>query len=54
MQKQIDYINSIEDQQEKQSAQSSMSAAIGETTLLEINYPEDSELIQASLQKVLG
>ena len=53
-QKQIDYINSIEDQQEKQSVQSSMSAAIGEATLLEINHPEDSEFIQASLQKVLG
>ncbi|MGL5069003.1 MAG: hypothetical protein ACRC6T_14505 [Sarcina sp.] len=53
MQKQIDYINSIEDPREKQSVQSSMSAAIGEATLLEINHPEDSEIIQTSLQKVL-
>ncbi|MGL4760858.1 MAG: hypothetical protein ACRCWG_05295 [Sarcina sp.] len=53
MQKQIDYINSIEDPQIKQSVQSSIGAAIGEATLLEINHPEDSEIIQTSLQKVL-
>lgn len=52
MQKQIDYINSIEDPKVKQSVQSSISAAIAESTGLMLRYPEDSEIISTSLEKV--
>ena len=52
-QRQIDYINSIKDPDVKQSVQSSLAAAIAEETSLELKYPEDSKIIQASLTKVL-
>ncbi|WP_297519289.1 hypothetical protein [uncultured Clostridium sp.] len=52
-QRQMDYINSIKDPNTKQSVQSSMAAAIAKETSLELKYPEDSKIIQASLTKVL-
>lgn len=52
-QKQIDYINSIEDPKEKQSVQTAFSAAVYKANELELKYPEDSEIISASLKKVL-
>lgn len=52
--KQKDYRESIEDPEIKQSLQTTHSAAIMEATRLEIAYPEDVELIQASLQQVLA
>lgn len=52
-QKQIDYINSIEDPKEKQSVQTAFSAAVYKANELELKYPEDSEIINVSLQKVL-
>ena len=53
MQKQINYINSIKDPKVKQSVQTSSSAAIAEATSLEMKYPEDSEIINECLAKVI-
>lgn len=53
MQKQIDHINSIEDPQVRASAQSSVGAAVSKETELELKYPQDAEIIRASLSKVL-
>lgn len=53
-QKQKDYIDSIDDPKVKQSVQTSQSAAIMESTRLIIEHPEDSEAINASLEKVLS
>lgn len=54
MQKQINYINSIEDPITKQSVQTSHSAAIAEATGLMSEYPEDAEIIKVSMKKVLN
>lgn len=51
---QKDYIESFEDPNIKQSLQTPHSAAIMEATRLEIAYPEDINLIQESLQRVLS
>lgn len=53
-QKQKDYIESIDDPKEKQSVQTSQSAAIMESNRLLIEHPEDSEAIEASLKKVIN
>ena len=53
-QKQKDYIDSIDDTKEKQSLQTSQSAAIMESNRLLIEHPEDSEAIEASLKKVIN
>lgn len=53
-QKQKDYIDSIDDPKVKQSAQTTQSVAIMESTRLLIEHPEDSESINASLEKVLN
>lgn len=53
-QKQKDYIDSIDDPKEKQSVQTSQSAAIMESNRLLIEHPEDSEAIEASLKKVIN
>ncbi|MHC5228960.1 hypothetical protein ACYSNW_11825 [Enterococcus sp. LJL99] len=52
-QKQIDYINSIEDPHVKQSVQSSLSAAISASNGLRLEHPEDAEIIDNALQRVL-
>jgi len=53
-QKQKDYIDSIDDPKEKQSLQTSQSAAIMESNRLLIEHPEDSEAIEASLKRVIN
>lgn len=53
-QKQKDYIDSIDDPKEKQSVQTSQSAAIMESNRLLIEHPEDSEAIEASLKRVIN
>lgn len=53
-QRQKDYINSIDDPKVKQSVQTTQSAAIMEATGLLMEYPEDSEAINASLKRVLN
>lgn len=53
-QRQKDYIDSIDDPKVKQSVQTSQSAAIMESTGLLIEHPEDSEAIEASLERVLN
>lgn len=53
-QQQQDYIDSIDDDAVKQSVQTSHSAAIFEANRLEMEYPEDADLINESLQKVLS
>lgn len=53
-QKQKDYIDSIDDPKEKQSVQTSHSAAIMESNRLLIEHPEDSEAIEASLKRVIN
>lgn len=53
-QKQIDYINSIEDPMEKHLVQTSFSAAVSQAVSLELKYPEDSEIIKESLDRVLN
>jgi len=53
-QKQKDYIDSIDDPKEKQSVQTSQSAAIMESNRLLIEHPEDSEAIDASLKRVIN
>ena len=53
-QKQKDYIESIDDPKEKQSVQTSQSAAIMESNRLLIEHPEDSEAIEASLKRVIN
>lgn len=52
-QRQKDYVDSIEDPAVKQSVQTPTSAAIAESTRLLLEYPENSEIINISLQKVL-
>ena len=54
MQRQINYINSIKDPKVSQSVQTSLGAAVAESTFLEMRYPEDSKIISESLQKVLN
>lgn len=51
---QQDYINSIDDTKVKQSIQTANSAAIFKANELLIEYPEDTELINTSLKKVLA
>lgn len=53
-QKQKDYIDSIDDPKVKQSAQTTNSAAILKSNELLLAHPEDSEAINASLEKVLS
>lgn len=53
-QKQKDYIDSITDSKEKQSVQTSQSAAIMESNRLLVEHPEDSEAIDASLKRVIN
>ena len=53
-QKQKDYIDSIDDPKVKQSVQTTNSAAILKSNELLLAHPEDSEAINASLQKVLS
>lgn len=53
-QKQKDYIDYIDDPKEKQSLQTSQSAAIMESNKLLIDHPEDSESIEASLKRVIN
>ena len=52
-QKQIDYINSIDDPKVKQSVQTAFSAAIFKANELTLKYPEDSDIINVSLNKLL-
>lgn len=51
--KQSEYINSFNKPEVKQSLQTSQSAAFAEATLLEMKYPEDTNIIEESLKKVL-
>ena len=53
-QKQIDYINSIDDPKVKQSVQTAFSAAIFKANELTLKYPEDSDIINVSLNKLLN
>lgn len=53
-QKQIDYIESIDDSEVKQSVQTAHSAAIFKANELLLAHPEDSETIDASLANVLS
>ena len=53
-QKQKDYIDSIDDPKVKQSVQTTNSAAILKSNELLLAHPEDSEAINASLEKVLA
>lgn len=53
-QRQVDYINSIDDPVAKQSVQTSESAAIMESNRLLIEYPGEYEAIDASLKRVLS
>lgn len=50
--KQSDYIKSINDP--KIQVQSSVGAAVGQATILEMRYPEDTKAIREALQKVLS
>lgn len=52
--KQKDYIDSIDDPKVKQSVQTTNSAAILKSNELLLAHPEDSEAINASLEKVLS
>lgn len=52
--KQKEYIDSIEDPHVKQSVQTPNSAATGEATRLQMENPEDSELIDNILKQVLN
>ncbi|MBC5624088.1 hypothetical protein H8S10_01255 [Clostridium sp. NSJ-49] len=52
-QRQQDYIDSIDDTHIKQSVQSSLSAAIAESSALYIKYPDDTDTIDAALKRVL-
>lgn len=51
--KQKNYIDSIEDPKMKQSVQTPFSAANAEAGRLELDHPEDTDLIRESLEKVL-
>lgn len=51
--KQREYIDSIDDPKVKQSVQTPHSAAILKSNELLLKYPEDSEVIDVSLKKVL-
>jgi len=53
MKRQQEYIDSIHDTQTKQSVQTAYSAAVAESTRLQINNPNDTELIEEMLRKVL-
>lgn len=53
-QKQKDYIDSIDDPKEKQSIQTSQSAAIMESNRFLIEHPEDSEAIETGLKRVIN
>lgn len=53
-QRQVDYINSIDEPIVKQSVQTSESAAIMESNRLLIEYPGEYEAIDASLKRVLS
>ena len=52
--KQQNYINSIDDSKVKQSLQTADSAAILKANELLMEYPEDTDLINTSLKKVLA
>ena len=52
-QRQQDYIDSIDVTHIKQSVQSSLSAAIAESSALYIKYPDDTDTIDAALKRVL-
>lgn len=53
-QQQKDYIDSIDDPEVKQSAQTAQSAAILKSNELLLAHPEDSNAIDVSLKKVLA
>lgn len=53
-QKQKDYIDSIDDPKVKQSVQTAHSAAVFKSNELLLEYPEDSEAIDAALKRVLN
>ncbi|MDA9470055.1 hypothetical protein [Enterococcus sp. 5H] len=53
-QRQVDYINSIEDPHIKQSVQTSQSAAISASNSLLLENPRDADIIKEALQKVLN
>lgn len=53
MQKQQDYIDSLTDQNAKQSVQTAYSAGVAEATRLQTIYPDDSDMIESMLNKIL-
>jgi len=53
MQKQQDYIESITDPNARQSVQTAYSAGVAEATRLQTIYPEDSDMIESILNKIL-
>ncbi|WP_195989301.1 hypothetical protein [Clostridium sp. D53t1_180928_C8] len=53
-QQQQNYIDSIDDPKVKQSVQTAYSAVIAESTALYIKYPEDTDTIDAALNRVLN
>lgn len=53
-QKQLDYINSIQDPNVKQSVQTPEGAANMQSNALETTYPQDREIILAALKRVLN
>lgn len=53
-QRQQEYIDSIDDPKFKQSVQTSYSAAVSESTVLSIKYPEDTDTIKKALNRVLN
>lgn len=54
MKAQVEYIDSLKTDKEKQSVQSSIGAANGEAVFLEMRYPKDSKIIEESLSEVLN
>lgn len=53
-QKQQDYINSIDDPKVKQSVQTAKSAAVFKANELLMAHPEDTDIINTNLKKVLA
>lgn len=52
--RQQDYIDSIDDPKIKQSVQTSYAAAVAESSFLYLKYPEDTDIIDAALKRVLN
>lgn len=52
--RQQDYIDSIDDPNIKQSVQTSYAAAVSESSVLYLNYPDDTGTIDAALNRVLS